>query len=205
MATTKGKRRAIEVTQPITITAVKWRRGGEDGEEQIATGVNLTCSYTDENGTANGGPFLGMDPTLSYRDDRIVWDFVCLGVEPDIAAKLEELSEDPENNYPVVLETGTLAELLKYGIGPTKASTFLPNRSATPRKTRVAECAFFITVRPVAKSQSSCAGCNGGVVRRDYCNANCNTFALYQTPRKNRRIVDLGTGESAARRLSANS
>jgi hypothetical protein len=123
------------VEYSFTITAVNWRPSDDDGE-QIITGASLSYKYKDDNwGTVSGGPRLGIETPLAYSDERLFHNFLRLGLDPGLEAKLDALSEKPEDNDPLVLESGTLAELLHYGIGPTEAWTFLINHGGARRKT----------------------------------------------------------------------
>jgi hypothetical protein len=97
----------------------------------------------------HGPVVLDADRTLAFPDDyeslrdkslrvhsRILQRFIALGTTPSIASSLDELGDDPAQNEPVVLETGTLAELLQHSITPGELWVFLLNHGGARPKAR---------------------------------------------------------------------
>jgi hypothetical protein len=87
--------------------------------------------------------------TLAFRDayeslrdeslrvhSRMLKNFLELGTTPLIVSSLDELGDDPAENKPVVLETGTLADLARYGITPAELWVFLLNHGGARQKAR---------------------------------------------------------------------
>jgi hypothetical protein len=150
----KRELREVQVLEPITIAAIEWKRDSED--QWVATRANLEYRFSHDGGAADptflkarglegdhrivvsqGGPVvldIGADSELALRDEAILERFLCLGVSPELATKIDELCKDPAENDPVRLETGTLAELLSYGIGPVEVWSFLLNHGAARRR-----------------------------------------------------------------------
>lgn len=130
----------VEVEQPITIRAIEWKRLDADSP-LAAVRVRLECVVLLDRGQAPPGLLraFGREDdsavTLRYQhtdtadlkshadlafggarenleiDLDLLKQFIKLGTNPDVAAKLDELIDDPEQE-PVVLRTGTLAALL---------------------------------------------------------------------------------------------
>ncbi len=82
------------------------------------------------------------DDYESVRDESlrtysgILQRFIALGITPSIVSSLDELGDDPAQNEPVVLETGTLAELLGHRITPGELWVFLMNHGGARPKAR---------------------------------------------------------------------
>jgi hypothetical protein len=152
----------VEVEQPITIRAIEWKRLDADSP-LAAVRVRLECVVLLDRGQAPPGLLraFGREDdsavTLRYQhtdtadlkshadlafggarenleiDLDLLKQFIKLGTNPDVAAKLDELIDDPEQE-PVVLRTGTLAALLEYGMTPTEIWTFVLNHGGAWRK-----------------------------------------------------------------------
>jgi hypothetical protein len=97
----------------------------------------------------HGPVVLDADRTLAFRDDYesvrdeslrtysgILQRFIALGTTLSITSSLDELSDDSAQNEPVVLETGTLAELLRHRITPVELWVFLLNHGGARPKAR---------------------------------------------------------------------
>src|ERR1700683_689072 len=142
-----------QVIKLVSVTAVEWRRDSED--QFVPTRAKLDYRFSYDDGVADpgflkawglqgdyrnivneGGPVTldVFDGSLSFEDERILERFISLGVEPEVTAKVAGLRNDPAQNEPIVLKTGTLAALLKYGIGPCEAWAFLLNHGAAKPK-----------------------------------------------------------------------
>ena len=148
----KRELREVQVLEPITIAAIEWKRDSED--QWVATRANLEYRLSYDAGAADptfleargheghyrivvnqvGPAVLDIRANLSLRDEAILKRLLCLGVSPKLATKIDELGKDPAENDPVRLESGTLAELLGYGIGPVEVWSFLLNHGAARRR-----------------------------------------------------------------------
>jgi hypothetical protein len=157
-----GVSTGVKVEQPITIRTIeRKRRDGDSSWEAVR--VRLECAVLLDHGEADPGLLKALDwqdacavtvierangaavleayPNLAFRDASERYEiysntlerFIKLGTTPDIAAMLDDLSDDPKQE-PVVLRTGTLAALLEYGITPTEIWIELLNHGAARLK-----------------------------------------------------------------------
>jgi hypothetical protein len=166
----------IKVEQKITIRAIERKRVDAD-RPWVTVRVWLECAVLLDRGEAdprllkafdrqdagtvtviervNGAAVLEACPNLAFPDadesagiySDMLERFIRLGTTPEIAAKIEDLSDDPEQK-PVVLQSGALAELLQVGLlsvetwtfvlnhgGPRSTSTFILNRGDPSKST----------------------------------------------------------------------
>ncbi len=124
-------RATVVVTKPITIETIKWQ-SKVDSDDYEAVSVGVDYSFCDADGNTTSRPLVfGVDQALTIPNS-LLEKFIALGTSTEVAAALNELSDDPEQD-PVVLESGVLAELLQYGITPAETWTFLLNYGAAER------------------------------------------------------------------------
>jgi hypothetical protein len=155
----------IKVEQKITVRAIERKR--VDAERPwVTVRVRLECAVLLDRGQAdpgllkafdrqdagtvtviervNGAAVLEAHPNLAFRDadesagiySDMLERFIKLGTTPEVAAKIEDLSDDPEQE-PVVLQSGTLAELLQVGILPVEIWIFVLNHGGARSTTTV--------------------------------------------------------------------
>jgi hypothetical protein len=113
------------VIRPLTILSIKWRFDQEE-DRNNAVAIRFDYSFRDAEGsTYMSSPGLAID-SISSVPDGLLEAFIASGIPSDTAETLHQLSDEPDHP-PVILKTGTLAELLQYGITPEELWVFLLN------------------------------------------------------------------------------
>jgi hypothetical protein len=106
----------VEVVTPLTLLSIKWRFDQEENRNN-AVEIRFDYSFRDAEGnTYKGSPGLAID-AISSVQSGLLEAFTTSGLPSDIAEMFHRLRDEP-GEPPLVLETGTLANLLEYGITP---------------------------------------------------------------------------------------